>query len=37
MTPKESLLSPNAVFLIFFDIGVALYITWEGLLLEIES
>ena len=37
MTPKESFLSPNAIFLLFNDVDVALDIAWEGELLDMES
>ena len=37
MSPKENLLPPNAKFLIFNDVDVALGIAWEGELLEKES
>ena len=37
MTPKESFLSPNAIFLLFYDVDVALYIALEGEMLEINS
>ena len=37
MTPKESFLSPNAIFLIFKYVNVALDLDWEGELLEMES
>ena len=37
MTPKESLLSPNAIFLLFYDVDVALYLSLEGEFLEMES
>ena len=37
MTPKESLLSPTAIFLLFYDVDVALDITLEGELLDMES
>ena len=37
MTPKESFLSPNAIFLLFYDVDVALDLAWEGELLEMES
>ena len=30
MTPKESLLSPNAIYLLFYDVYVALDIDWDG-------
>ena len=36
-TPKESLLSPTAIFLIFYDVNVALDIAWEGQFLDMES
>ena len=37
MTPKESLLSPNAIFLLFYDVDMDLDLAWEGELLEMES
>ena len=37
MTPKEILISPTAIFLLFNDVYVALDISWEGELLEMES
>ena len=37
MNPKESLISPNAIYLLFYDVDVALDIAWEGELLEMES
>ena len=37
MTPKENLLSPNAIFLLFYDVNVALDLALEGKLLEMES
>ena len=37
MTPKESFLSPYAIFLLFNDVKVALDLAWEGELLETES
>ena len=37
MTPKESFLSPTAKFLLSNNIDVALDLTWEGELLEMES
>ena len=36
MTPKESLLSHNAIFLLFYDVDVALDLAWERELLEME-
>ena len=42
MNPKERLLSPNAIFLLFYDVDVALDlalaldIAWEGYILEME-
>ena len=36
MTSKESLLFPNAMFLLFYDADVALDIAWEVDLLEME-
>ena len=36
MTSKESLLSPNAIYLPFYDVGVALDLSWEGELLEMK-
>ena len=37
MTPKESLLFPTAIFVLFYDVDVDLNLTWEGELLELES
>ena len=37
MTPKEILLSPTAIYLLLYDVDVALDLAWEGDLLEIES
>ena len=37
MTPEESLLSPNANFLLFYDVDMALDISWEGELFDMES
>ena len=37
MTPKESFLSPTAIFLLFYYVNVALDLAWEGELLEMES
>ena len=37
MTPNESFLSPAAIYLLFYDVDVALDLAWEGELLEIES
>ena len=37
MTHKESLLSPTANFSLFYDVGVALDIDWEGELLSMDS
>ena len=37
MTPKENFLPPIAIFLLFYDVYVALDLTWEGELLEMES
>ena len=37
MTPKESFLSPTAIFLLFYDVNVALDLAWEGELLDMES
>ena len=37
MTPKESFLSLNAIFLLFNNIDVALDLAWEGELLEMDS
>ena len=36
MTPKESFLLPNAIFLLFYDVGVSLDLAGEGKLLETE-
>ena len=37
MTSKENLLSPTAIFLLFYDVDVALDIDLEGELLEMDS
>ena len=37
MTPKESFLSPTALFLLFYDFDVALDLAWEGDFLEMDS
>ena len=37
MTPKESFLSSNAIFLLFNNVDVALDLAWEGYLLDMES
>ena len=37
MTPKDSLLSPTAIFLLFHDVDVELDIDLEVELLEMES
>ena len=37
MTPKESLLSPTAIYLPFYDVNMALDIAWEEELLDMES
>ena len=37
MTSKESLLSPNSILLLFFDVNVALYLALEGEFLERDS
>ena len=37
MTHQESLFSPAANFLLFYDVGVALDISWEGELLDMDS
>ena len=37
MTPKDSLLSPNAIYLLFYDVDVDLDLAWKGELLEMES
>ena len=37
MTHKVSLLSPTAIFLLFYDFGVALGIVQKGELLDMES
>ena len=37
MTPKESSISPNAIYLLFYDVNVALDLDWEGEMLEMES
>ena len=37
MTPEESFLSPTVIYLLFNDVYVALDISLEGELLEMES
>ena len=37
MAPKESLISPTANFLLFYDADVALDLSWEGDFLEMDS
>ena len=37
MTPKERFLSPNDIFLLFNDVGVALDLAWEVEPLDMES
>ena len=37
MTPKEIFPAPNAIFLLFNDFDVDLYLAYEGELLEMES
>ena len=37
MTNQESLLSPTATFSLFYDVDVALDITWDIKLLGMES
>ena len=37
MTSKENILSPTAIFLLFYDVDVALDLAWEVELLEMES
>ena len=37
MTHKESLLSPTATFLLFYDVNVALDLDLEGELLDMDS
>ena len=37
MTPKESFLYPNAIFLLFNNVDAALDLALEGELLEMES
>ena len=37
MTPKDILLSPNAIFVLFYDVDVALDLVWEGEFLQMES
>ena len=36
MNPKDNLLSPNAIYLLFYDVDVALDLAWEGELFEME-
>ena len=37
MNPKYILLSPNDIYLLFYDVDVALDISWEGKLLDMDS
>ena len=37
MNPKEILLSPTAIYLLFYDVDMALDLAWEGELLEMDS
>ena len=37
MTPKEGFLYPNATFLLFYDVDVALNLAWEVEFLDMES
>ena len=37
MTPNDSFISPNARFLLFYAVDVALCISWEGKVLDMES
>ena len=37
MNSKESLLSPNSIFLLFYDIDVALDLAWEREFSDMES
>ena len=37
MTPRESLLSYNDIYLLLYDVNLALYLTGKGELLEMES
>ena len=37
MTPKESFLSPNAIFLLFNNVDVALDLAWKGEFLDMKS
>ena len=37
MTTKDIFLSPNAIFLLVYDVDVALDIAWERKLLEMDS
>ena len=36
MTTKESLISPTTIYLLFYDVDVALDLAWEGELLDME-
>ena len=36
MNPKEILLSPNAIYLLYYDVNVALDLAWEGELLKMD-
>ena len=37
ITPKDNMLSPTAICLLFCGVDVALDLAWEGELLEMES
>ena len=37
MTPRMILLSPNAIYLLFYDVDVTLDFSWEGELLYMDS
>ena len=37
MNPKESLISPNGIYVLFYDVDVALDITLEVELLDMDS
>ena len=37
MTHKEIFLSPNAIYLLFNNVGVALDLAWQGDFLEMDS
>ena len=36
MTPKDILLSPNAIYLLFYDVDMEMDLDWKGELLNME-